>query len=183
MPPSTSHAESSTSTPHLGLRQARTQAAEASRERAAEIEQLLALRRREGESRQQREKEDEAAIEWVRDARQTIETALLGLQRAASEMRDRARRSPDEVSANHLIYANAHLRLTGALTNGLRRAASMERVLNSAEAKREDARRRDEEDHLRRELRAHERHVDQLSLPAPDVDDFDEVYGDLTDAS
>jgi len=182
MPDLTPQPESPTPAPRLGLRQARAQAADESRQRATEIEQFLALRRREGETRQQREKEDAAAIERVRDARQTIESALLGLQRTASELRDRARRNPDEVSANHLIYANAHLRLTGALANGIRRTASMERVLNSAEAKREDARRREEEDRLRRELRAHERHINSLTLPTSDVDDFDEVYGDLTDA-
>lgn len=182
MPPPTTHAEPSTSTPRFGLKAQQAHAAEESRQRASEIEQFLALRRREGETRQQREKEDEAAIERVREARATIETALMGLQRAASELRDRARRNPDETSANHLVYANAHLRLTGALANGIRRTSSMERVLNSAEAKREDARRRDEEDRLRRELRAHERRVNDLTLPASDVDDFDEVFGDLIDA-
>lgn len=167
---------------HLRYGQPELNVANEARERSAEIELLLTQRRREGEVRQRREQEDAAAIERVREARQTIETALMGLQRAATELRDRARRNPDEVSANHLIYASAHLRLTGALSNGIRRTAAMERVLNSAEARREDARRREEEDRLRRELRANERRINNLTLPVSDVDDFDEVYGDLIDA-
>ncbi len=75
------------------------------------------------------------------------------------------------------MYANAHLRFSGMLAQGLKRAGSMDRVLVAAQREQEESRRREEAERLDREARKNNRLVEQLSLPTSD--DFDELYGEV----
>lgn len=119
-------------------------------------------------------------VEQIKQAREDLEGDLEKLQALSLELRARCRRNlGEEVTGRYLTWVNAHLRITGALTNGLRRTASMDRVLNQAQADLEEARRRAQEEARRLEARDHQRHVNQLILPT--TDDFDEVFGDLVD--
>lgn len=124
--------------------------------------------------------EVDTLVEQIKKAREDLEADLGKLQELSMDLRARCRRNlGDEVTGRYLTWVNAHLRITGALSNGLRRTASMDRVLDRAQADLEEARRRAQEEARRLEARDHQRHVNKLILPTSD--DFDEVFGDLVD--
>jgi len=144
---------------------------------AEEVRRVEAQRLREEELRQQRDKTAQATITQIQKIRGEIETSVARLHELSLELRTSARRTLDASSSSHIVYANAHLRVVGALTQGLRRTASMDRVLLIGQREQEDARRREEEARQDREVREHDRLVDQLSLPSED--DFEELYGEV----
>lgn len=115
-------------------------------------------------------------VAQVKKAREDIESSLNQLKELSLALRSRCRRNlGDETMAGYLVWANAHLRVTGALSNGLRRTSSMDRVLKISQADREETERRTQEEAHRLETRNHQRVVDKLMLPS--TDDFDELYG------
>lgn len=121
-------------------------------------------------------------VERVKKAREEVEAAVAKLQQASSDLRNFARRNPEESATSYLVFANAHLRVTGAFTSGLRRTASIDRVLNRAQAAEQAQRRRAEDEQRRLEARNHEREVRRLTLPTTDHDALAEVYGEMLNA-
>ena len=150
--------------------------------REDEYARIMGMRRREAESREARERESLAIVEKIKQARADVDAAVQKLQQTSMELKAYARRNPDESGSSLMVFANAHLRVCGACSQGVRRTASMDRVLNRAAQEQELARRREAEDEKRAEERAHRRKVKKLSLPVPDPDAFAEVYGELLDA-
>ena len=142
-----------------------------------EVRRVEAQRLREEELRQQRDKTAQATILQMQMIRGDIEAKVSKLHELSLELRTTARRTLDASSNGFILYANAHLRVVGALTQGIRRTASMDRVLVIGQRDQEDARRRDEEERQDREVREHGRMIDQLSLPTED--DFEELYGEV----
>lgn len=133
------------------------------------------------ELRKRREEASAAVIARIHKARQDIEDAALRMHEAASELRDLSRRNFDETSGAYINFASAHLRLAGAMVQGSKRTASMDRLLKNARREQEEARVREDEHRRQQEVRAHEKYVQKLSLPSDDA--FDELYGEIvTDA-
>lgn len=139
--------------------------------------QVAAARAEEEARRQRREETIQALVDRIHKAREAIEQDVAHLQDACLELRTVVRRNYDEASSSYLVFANAHLRLAGALVQGVRRTASMDRMLNRAQEEREEARRREMEHRRAQEVRDHARHVQKLQLPTEDA--FDEVYGEV----
>ena len=144
-----------------------------------QLQQISAVQRQDQDRRRQHEKTIQGLVERIHTARESIESDVAHLQQACLELRTLVRRNYDEASSSYLVFANAHLRLSGALLQGVRRTASMDRMLNKAQQEREEAQALEAEHQARQELRAHARHVESLQLPSEDA--FAEVYGELTD--
>ncbi len=141
-----------------------------------------AIQSREEEVRRRHEEHVGAIVERIQAARQNVDVAVAQLQEASMELRAVCRRNFDEASSSYLVFANSHLRLAGALNQGVKRAASMDRILTIAAREREDAKARQEEFRRQQEVRAHARLVQKLQLPTDD--DLVELYGeDMIDAS
>jgi len=135
------------------------------------------LRREDGQQQQRRQLE--AHTTAVREARDEVETSLRKLQEVSARLRQFVRRAPsDEGSSQITAFANAHLRLTAALGSGIRRTASMDRLIDAAEAERQEAQRQVAQREERRERAQAER---RLQLPEPE-DAFEELYGEMIDA-
>ena len=135
------------------------------------ISQLEALRQRAEEAN---EREVETLIGQIKEARQEVETALSRLTYLSDEMRSRARRSPADGSSSLVVFANAHLRFAGAASQGMKRTASMDRVLERAKAEKEEAHRRESQERQWAEARRAQKQVEKLVLPTDDA--FDELY-------
>lgn len=111
-----------------------------------------------------------------------MDDGIAKLQEASLELRSVCRRNYDEASSSYLIFANSHIRLAGALSQGIRRTASMDRVLANAAREREDAKVREEEFRRQQQVRDHQKLVQKLQLPTEDA--FDELFGEIvTDAA
>lgn len=147
-------------------------------------EQLLRIQAEQAKGEEQRKRREEissAIIVRIHKARQDCEDAALRMHEAASELRDISRRNFDESSGAYINFASAHLRLAGAMVQGSKRTASMDRLLKNARREQEEARVREEDHRRQQEVRAHEKLVHNLGLPSDDA--FDELYGEIvTDA-
>ena len=140
--------------------------------------QLEMLRQRAEEAN---DRELETLIGQIKEARQEVSTALSKLVGLADDMRNRARRSPGQGSSSMVTFASAHLRFAGAARQGMTRTASMDRVLERAKTEKEEAKRREAQEHLWAEARKArnqaQKQVDRLVLPTDDA--FDELYGEV----
>jgi hypothetical protein len=138
-----------------------------------QVNPLEALRRRAEEANS---REVETLVEQIKEARREVEASLAKLTHLAEEMRGRARRSPDS-SSGLVVFANAHLRFAGAASQGMRRTASMDRVLDRAKAEKEELQQREAQDRKWAEARQARKQVERLVLPTDDG--FDELYGEV----
>jgi hypothetical protein len=138
-----------------------------------QIDPLEALRKRAEEANS---REVEALIGRIKEARQEVETALMRLTHLSDELRSRARRSPEN-SSGLVVFANAHVRFAGAATQGMKRTASMDRMLERAKAEKEETQRREAQERAWAESRRVQKQVDRLVLPTDDA--FDELYGEV----
>lgn len=125
------------------------------------------------------EREVEALIGRIKEARQEVETSLTKLVALSEEMRARARRTPAEGSSSLVVFANAHLRFAGAARQGVTRTASMDRVLERAKSEKEELQRREAYERQRAEARKAQKQVERLVLPTDDA--FEELYGEVVD--
>ena len=141
-----------------------------------------AQRRRDEEARRRRTAEMDAVVAEIRQLRKDADDLVLSLVTKSEQLRKLARTNPDEGASHYLVFANAHLRVAGALGQGFRRTASMDRVLATAEEERQQAQQREAEreahrqadERARQNSRELERH-----LTIPQEDAFDELYGDI----
>jgi chromosome segregation ATPase len=134
-------------------------------------------------ARGRQQEELEELTREVKEARGAVEEANQRLNRVATKLRQATRRGEsDDTTAQLMVFANAHIRLTGSLASGLRRASVVDRLLNNAETERrerQEAAEREAERQEREERRQQAK--PQLSLPEPE-DAFDELYGEIVDA-
>ena len=146
---------------------------------AEETQRILALRQRAAETQRQQEQQLDALVVQIKEARGEMETVVTRLAQLTDQLRQHVRRNPTDSTSRYLVFATAHQRFAGALGAGLRRTASMDRLLDRAKEEQREAREREAERERRQETRDHQRLVDRLTLPTDD--DFWEVYGDVVD--
>jgi len=143
----------------------------------AAVDQFVEMRQRAEESRRQREEAAENLVRDIQAVREDLTSNIDRLYRLAIELRTLTRRSLDEGAQSYIMFANAHMRLAGALGQGVKRTGSTDRVLKIGQAEREDARRRDEVQRQKAEDRERRKVIDKLVLTSDDA--FDEIYGDV----
>jgi hypothetical protein len=136
-----------------------------------------AFKAREADARRQKTKEIEAVVAEIQKLRQDADGVALKLTERSEHLRKLARTSLDEGASNYLVFANAHLRLAGALAQGFRRTVPMDRLLQAAEDQRLDAERREMQAAERQLAREKAHETNRLTIPQDD--DFDELYGDI----
>lgn len=148
--------------------------------RLSRVEQLEALRRK---AEEDNDREVGSLVEKIKESRREVETALSRLAELAEEMRGRSRRVPSEASSSLTVFATAHLRFASAVSQGLKRTASMDRVLDRAKADQEEAKRREALEKQWADRRQARKDVERLILPVSDDDAFDGLYGEIVDQS
>jgi len=122
------------------------------------------------------EKEIEDLVEAIASAKVAVDTAVQKMLLASITLRDKVRRTrSDTGSYNRLIYANAHMRLAGAFTQGLKRIGPMERVLDRVKAEQEEVRLQGILD----DKRAQEHAKRRKAQYSASEDAFDELYRDV----
>lgn len=147
---------------------------------ADQYQQVVDIQRRAAASRRQRQDAAEDLVQRIQNLREELIGKASHLHELSMELRTKSRRSlADEGSSHFIMFANAHIRLAGALTQGVRRTGSTDRVLTAGQVDRDEARRRDEMDRQRQLDRTQKKTVDKLTLTSNGA--FDEVYGDLVD--
>jgi hypothetical protein len=137
---------------------------------------IRTIRLQEEERVERHEKEAKTIIAGMDEARKTIEQEILRLADLSQRLRTHALRQRDDMTSGYLAYSNAYMRICGALNQGLRRTASMGKVLDMAKANQEESKLREAREEEGRRMRAQNREIQKLSLPTND--DFDLVYGD-----
>lgn len=133
--------------------------------------QFRTARLQEEELDQRHEQEAQRILQSMEDLRTDIEQKVGQMADLSMKLRSHALRRRNDLTSGYLAYSNAYARICGALGQGLRRTASVGRVLEAAKASQEENRRWEE----RHESRG-QRAIEKLSLPTND--DFDQVYGD-----
>lgn len=133
---------------------------------------IRTVRLQEEEQDQRHEAEAQKILKSMEDLRLDIEQKVSQMAEWSNKLRSHALRRRGDLTSGYLAYSNAYARICGALSQGLRRTASVARVLEAAKVSQEENRRWEE----RRESKAQRTVVEKLSLPSSD--DFDQVYGD-----
>jgi len=147
-----------------------------------EVQRIEAERLRAAEVARQQERGVGNLIAQIQGVRKDVEASVTRLQDLCQQLRVEVRQlSGDDGAHHYLVFTNAHLRLAGALSQGLRRTSSVDRLLTAAKAEQEETQRRDDRERQYRESRDRERALDRLQLPQDD--DFEDLYGEvMTDA-
>jgi hypothetical protein len=136
---------------------------------------VLLSRAQEREQATHHEEQAKLIISQMEEARQTIEGSVLRLASLAQQLRTHALRRRDDLTTGYLSFSSAYTRICGALNSGLRRTASMSRILDQAKMAQEETERREQREASARQARAQAKEIERLSLPTSD--DFDLVYG------
>lgn len=150
-----------------------TKAKQAEQRRIQQEEQLK--RQQEAQDR-----ELNTLVEGIKKAREDADEAISRLNTLSSELRVKARRASDN---GYMMFASAHMRLAGALGQGVKRTTSMDRFLSRSKQEREEEERRKELENRLKEAKAAKqaakKKVDELIQPTEDA--FEELYGGMTD--
>ena len=120
--------------------------------------------------------EAEELVRSLVEVREEIEQKLTQLLELSQRLRTHVLRRRTDLTGAYLACSNAHLRICGALSQGVRRTAGIVRTLDTSKLALEDQQRRERELAEKAKIRASQRHVEKLSLP--ESDDFDQVFGD-----
>lgn len=137
-------------------------------------------KRRQVEAQERFLKNVEQLVGEVQQLRKQADDLALKLHTKSVALRELIRRSPDEGTSSLLVFANVHLRLAGAMQQGVKRTIPMDRVLKRAEQDREDARVREDQE-LKRKVAREQARALEHSLAVSNSDAFDELYGDFID--
>lgn len=143
------------------------------------LRSVEALRLQEAARAERHAQEAQEIITEMDHLRETLTSGIGRLAELSQKLRTHALRQRDDLTSGYLAYSNAYSRICGAMNQGLRRTATMGRVLDAAKATQEETRQREAQEDEYRRMRAQTREVEKLSLPARD--DFDLVYGEETD--
>lgn len=141
---------------------------------------VVLSRMQEKERSARHEEQAKQIIEEMETTSQEVSNAVLRLAGLAQKLRTHALRQRDDLTPGYLSYSSAYTRICGALSSGLRRTASMNRVLDAAKVVQEETERRENREAEARQVRARTKEIERLSLPTSD--DFDLVYGDMTES-
>lgn len=137
---------------------------------------LLQARRNLESIEERHEKEAKEILSQIDETRKSLEQGIAKLAEQSGRLRTHALRQRNDLTPGYLAFSSAYQRICGALSQGLKRTASMSRVLDTAKANQEESRLREADEEKRRQARAQARQIERLSLPTSD--DFDLVYGD-----
>jgi len=141
---------------------------------------VVLSRAQEKERATRHEEQARSIISEMETTREAIEASILKLVGLAQQLRTHALRNRDDLTTGYLSYSSAYTRICGALNSGLRRTASMNRVLDAAKAAQEETERREAREEEHRLARVRVKEIEKLSLPTND--DFDLVYGNAGEA-
>lgn len=146
---------------------------------ASPADQVRELQQRATIAREQRRESAEDLVQKIQDTREEILAKVSHLHALSTELHGNSRRfMADEGSGDYILFAVAHIRLAGALHQGLRRTASTDRILRARQNdQQEETRIREEADRRAKEFRETRKAVQKLTLTSDDA--FDELYGDV----
>lgn len=141
-----------------------------------QIEWIQTERLRQADLRRQREQDIDFHVQALQKTREEIETKLRDYQKHCDNLQTAVRRSiQDESTIRYKSYANVQTRMGGAMGQALKRASSMDRLLDLGKLEREEALRREQQGHQQSRVRQMSREVFNLQLPRED--DFEALYG------
>jgi hypothetical protein len=123
------------------------------------------------------EREVKSLVAQIQEVRREVEASLSKLSSLSDDLRTRSRRVPNESSNSLVVFANAHLRFAGAASQGMRRTASLDRLLDKAQADKLENERRQLQERQWAASREARKSVERLILPTSDP--FDELYGEV----
>jgi hypothetical protein len=118
-------------------------------------------------------------VDQVVEARSDINDKLKDFQALVETLRKAVRKDRGESFSSYMVFVNAHSRLSAALSSGIQRTSSMDRILDRAlkEAVEEKTRREEAQ------RKAAERREEQARSWLPPADpDFEELFGEVLDA-
>lgn len=146
-------------------------------------EQIEVERLRVSEIRRQRERDVEAHVEAIRTARSDLEAKLIELQGHCERLHRATRlaRGDGGEDARYRLYHAAQTRMVGAMSHAIKRAQGTDRLLEASRAEQQERERQEREDKTRAHVKAAVREVFNLQLPKED--DFEQLFGEVTDAS
>ncbi len=136
--------------------------------------------RRQVEAQERYLKSVEQLVGEIQQLRKQADDLALRMHTKSSALRELIRRSPDEGAASLLVFANVHVRLAGAMQQGVKRTIPMDRVVKRAEQDRDDARVREAQELKQKAAREQARALEQ-SLNVSRGDAFNDLYGDFID--
>lgn len=146
-----------------------------------DLQRIEAARRQEDEQRRRRASEAAALVDEVKQLRAELETKLATFVEKSDVLRNFARRHlrGDEDGQALVAFANQHLRLGGALSNGFRRMASADRTLAAYKQASDERRQQEEQMRQRIEQSATRRATQENLLGTGEADDFEQIYGEV----
>ena len=123
-------------------------------------------------------------VEQIREMRAEIDDRVGKLHELSTRLRTQAMRSGDESTSSLVNFANAHMRIAGAVSTGMRRTTAMDRVLQRAKDEQGQVRERAEREETRRlqVARQHEQAKQIAKLQTPMDDDLEQLFGEVTRA-
>jgi chromosome segregation ATPase len=145
-----------------------------------DYEQIQAERQRLEESRRRQQHEIDAHVKSITDIRASLEGKIVDFQRECEALQRVLRRSPHGEVGRHLVYQAAQMRMSGVLSQALKRAQAADKYLEAAKAEEDERASRERQDEIRDKVRAARREV--ASLQVPQDDDLDSLYEEVTDA-
>ena len=125
------------------------------------------------ELRRQQEERNLEAIQGIQEIRLELESLAKRMQEKAYEFRRTSRKFAGEDSSSYVVFANIHMRLAGAILQGIRRATPLDGVLETRRLEQREA----EEDRRREQVRENERVLRRIREPSEDA--LSELYGSL----
>jgi hypothetical protein len=144
-------------------------------------QRLAELAQRHADVSRQQVQKAAASMLQIQETRNELEKLANKLQEQSEALRVMSRRSSDDEAKTYVLFANAHLRYAGAVLQGLRRTASIDRSLKASVAERAETRKREELETEKRESRTEARaYTKQLQqLQQPTANDMSELYGEI----
>lgn len=146
-------------------------------------ERVRVERLRFAETRRQQQRDIDGHVAAIKSARADIEGKLRELQGHCDRLLRATRLAADEEgdTARFRLYHTAQMRMAGAMGHALKRAEATDRLL---ERHLDDQRERDRQDRERAvQTRVREVIRDVFDLKLPKDDDFEQLFGEVIDAS
>lgn len=145
-----------------------------------DYQQIQLERQRLEESRRRQQQEIDTHVKAIAEIRVSLEGKIVDFQRECEELLRVLRRSPYGEVGRYMVYQAAQMRMSGVLSQGLKRAQGADKYLEAAKVEQEERTARERQEETREKVRAARREV--ASLQQPQDDDFDSLYEEVTDA-
>jgi hypothetical protein len=128
------------------------------------------------------ESEIQTLVGQIVDARAGLDEKLKDFQILVESLRKAVRKDRGESFSSYMVFVNAHSRLAAALSSGIQRTSSMDRILDRALQEASEEKSRREEAQRKAEERKQLREEQARSWLPPADPDFEELYGEVLDA-